>query len=118
MLSRVESIDGGVTVAYLAGRLNVGANLMFLEGDLKKIVEGGVKKMVVDLSGVEYVDSAGLGVLVGIAGILRTSGGELKAAALQQRVADVFQITRLTKVIDVHTDVAAAAKSFGDAGVS
>ncbi len=112
MLSKVETIEGGVTVAYLSGRLNVGSNLMFLEGDLKKLVEGGTKKMVVDMSGVDYVDSAGLGVLVGIAGILRTAGGEMKAAALQQRVADVFQITRLTKVIDVQPDVAAAAKSF------
>ncbi len=112
MLSKVETIEGDVTVAYLSGRLNVGSNLMFLEGDLKKLVEGGAKKMVVDMSAVDYVDSAGLGVLVGIAGVLRTAGGELKAAALQQRVADVFQITRLTKVIDVHQDVAGAAKTF------
>lgn len=113
MLSKVETTENGVTVAYLQGRLNVGTNLMFLEGDLKKLVENGARKMVVEMSGVDYVDSAGLGVLVGIAGILRTQDGELKAAALQQRVADVFQITRLTKVIEVHPDLAAATQSFG-----
>lgn len=112
MLSKIEKIAGDVTVAYLQGRLNVGSNLMFLENDLKKLVETGARKVVVDLSGVDYVDSAGLGVLVGIAGILRTQSGELKAAALQKRVADVFEITRLTKVIDTHPSVDSAAKSF------
>jgi anti-sigma B factor antagonist len=112
MLNKVETVEQDVTVAYLQGRLNVGSNLMFLEGDLKKLVENGARKVIVDMSGVDYVDSAGLGVLVGVAGILRTQGGELKAAGLQQRVADVFQMTRLTKVIEVHSDVSAAAKTF------
>lgn len=112
MLSKVERLAGGVAVAWLEGRLNVGGDLIVLEADLRKLVDSGVNKLVVDLSAVDHVDSAALGVLVGIAGALRANSGELKAAGLQRRVAEVFGITRLAKVIDIHPDVDSAARSF------
>jgi anti-sigma B factor antagonist len=112
VISKVETTPAGVTIAWLEGRLNVGSNLLFLEGDLKKIVEGGAKSVVLNLAGVNYVDSAGLGVLIGIAGMLRQAGGEAKIAALQPRVAEIFNIARLPKVVPVYADNDAALAAF------
>ena len=118
MISKVENTPAGVTIAWIEGRLNVGSNLVFLEGDLKKIVESGAKSVVLNLAGVNYVDSAGLGVLIGIAGMLRQSGGEAKIAALQPRVAEIFNIARLPKVVGVYNDNDAALAAFATPATS
>jgi len=75
-----------------------------------KLVSGGRKYLVVDLSGVEYMDSTGLGTLVGLHKRLREAGGQVLIAGAQPRVRKIFDITGLTQVFRMHEDVSAALK--------
>ena len=71
------------------------------------------KKLLLNLHGVEYIDSAGLGELVKTHTTLERQGGQLKIANLNQRAQDLLKATRLDKVFDVYEDEASAIQSFG-----
>lgn len=75
---------------------------------LKEALAGlseGPKTVIVDLSGTEYLDSTGLGVLVGGLKRKREQGGQLKLAGLKPRVKRVFDITRLSSVFEIYPNV-------------
>ena len=66
--------------------------------------------VVVDLSAVEFLDSSGVGALVGAAAALRDDGGSLRLACPQPRVQKVFRISRLAEVIPIYDNVDEASK--------
>jgi anti-sigma B factor antagonist len=72
-----------------------------------------VRIVIVDLSAVEFLDSSGVGALVGAAAALRDTGGSLRLACPPPQVQKVFRISRLAEVIPIYDDVAAAARSAG-----
>jgi anti-sigma B factor antagonist len=76
-------------------------------------VAAGRLKVVVDLAGVTYIDSAGIGVLIGRYLSLRRRGGDLKLANLTMRSHRVMTITHLLTVFDAHDSVEGAVRSFG-----
>lgn len=69
-------------------------------------------KLVLDLSGVEYLSSSALGKLVSLNGRLKTRGGQLRLCGLQPLVADVFNTCRLDRLLDIKRDTAEALGSF------
>lgn len=69
--------------------------------------------IVVDLSAVEFLDSSGVGALVGAAATLRAAGGSLRLACPPPRVQKVFRISRLAEVIPIYDDVDDAARAAG-----
>lgn len=72
-----------------------------------------VRIVVVDLSAVEFLDSSGVGALVGAAAALREAGGSLRLACPPPRVQKVFRISRLAEVIPIFDDVDEAARTAG-----
>lgn len=112
MLKSVETLESGVTVVAVEGRMTLGTNLMFLEGDLKKLVEGGTRKLVLNLEAVHTIDSAGLGVMIGMAGILRKAGGEIRLCGVPAKVKEVLEIVKVGHVLPSYPDLASAAASF------
>src|SRR5215468_3127758 len=81
------------------------------------LVEGGDRRVVVDLGRVEFLDSTGLGVLVGALKRLRSVDGELSLVCAQERLLKIFRITGLDRVFTLYDTVAAAtAQGDGDAG--
>ncbi|CAN5221533.1 hypothetical protein BH18ACT4_BH18ACT4_06720 [soil metagenome] len=72
------------------------------------LVADGYEHIVIDLEGVEFLDSTGLGVLVGALKRVRTHGGELSLVCTRPRVLKVFEITGLTRVFAIHGSVASA----------
>jgi anti-sigma B factor antagonist len=79
-----------------------------LREKLVELVSQGKTQIVVDLEGVEFLDSTGLGVLVGGLKRLRSHDGELTLVCTQNRILKVFEITGLTKVFAIHESVDAA----------
>ena len=79
-----------------------------LREKLVELVSQGKLKVVVDLEGVDFLDSTGLGVLVGGLKRLRSHEGDLYLVCTQQRILKVFEITGLTKVFEIHESVDAA----------
>ena len=103
---------GGITVVNLSGRLTLGDASANLRQSLKDLLDGGKKKIVLNLGEVGYIDSSGLGELVSSFTTVRNSGGELKLANLTQKVNDLLTVTKLYTVFEVHNDEQAAVNSF------
>jgi anti-sigma B factor antagonist len=102
---------GGITVVSCSGRIVFGEEA----ADLREVVKGllpASKHIVIDLKGVSYIDSGGLGTLVGLYTSARNAGGEIKLANLTQRVHDQLQITKLITVFDCYDSEQAALKAF------
>ena len=105
--SRMEGDNAAVV--SLAGEVDV-ANASQVREAALKLISGGATRLIVDLSDTEYMDSSGLGTLVGLLKRLKESGGEMAIASAQPRVKRLFDITGLTQVFRLCDDVAAALK--------
>ena len=96
-------------VLSLAGEVDV-ANTPQVRDTALQLVSAGVVRLVIDLSATEYMDSAGLGTLVGLHKRLIERGGALLLAGPKPRVKRLLDITGLDQILAVHGDVAAALK--------
>ncbi len=82
-----------------------------LKQDLVALAEQGTKHIVIDLSKVEYLDSTGLGVLIGGLKRLREAGGNMALVGPGMRIQRIFEITGLNKIFDIYaTEAEALAK--------
>ena len=102
----------GTAVLSLAGEVDVSNTARVREAALQ-LLSGGTKKLVVDLSATEYMDSAGLGMLVGLLKRLKESGGAMGIAGARPRVKDLFEVTGLSQIFALYGDVATALKEVG-----
>ena len=102
---------GGVTLVSCSGRIVFGEEAADLREVVKSLLQRE-KQIVVDLAGVSYIDSGGLGTLVGLYTSARNVGGEIKLANLTQRVHDQLQITKLITVFDCYDSEQAAVNAF------
>ncbi|HWF86692.1 MAG TPA: STAS domain-containing protein [Vicinamibacterales bacterium] len=91
--------------------LNAGGDIM-LKDKVRSLLEQGHKKLVLDLGGVSYVDSAGLGELVQAYATTKNKGGSLKLLGVTKRLKDLLTITKLVTVFDSYDTEAAALASF------
>ena len=85
-------------------------------GEVRQLVEGGARKVVIDLGGVTYIDSASIGCLMDIHRLLQERSGEVRIAALQPRVETMISMTGVHKIVGIHREEAAALASFGKVG--
>lgn len=110
--TQIKTIEPDITVLPIKGRLNLGTNLTFLEIEIKKLIDGGTRKLILDLSELTYIDSAGIGMLMNMWGQSNKAGGKLAIAGASGTVAESFTIVHLDRVISVYPDVSAAAAAF------
>ncbi|HEY1678693.1 MAG TPA: STAS domain-containing protein [Candidatus Sulfotelmatobacter sp.] len=103
---------GKVTVVDVKGRIVLGDEIGDLRKAIRNLVEDGKKKIILNLADVDYIDSSGVGELVGCYTTLRNAGGELKLLNLSQKVHDVLYVTKLYTVFDIKDDEFTAVKSF------
>lgn len=104
----VQQVEPDVTVASLTGQLNLGSRLMDFEHKIKQCIEEGSRKMVFDLRGLTFIDSAGVGMVATCAGIMSKAGGKLVVVSAGGKVNQMFELTRLNKVIGVYLDLPSA----------
>src|SRR4051812_2391074 len=102
----------GYSVLEVAGEIDVYTAPQLRER-LIALVEGGARQVIVDLGRVEFLDSTGLGVLVGALKRLRVVGGELLLVCAQERLLKIFRITGLDRVFQLFDSVESAT---GDDG--
>ena len=108
-----ERTENDITVFVLQGRIDTqGAGDMDLA--LQAAVSQGKHKMVLDMTEVRYISSAGLRTLADVHSKNREAGGDLKLAALTLRVMRVFQIIGFDKFFDIYDTVDAALAGFGN----
>lgn len=106
----------GVTIVSCNGRIVFGEESGALREDLKKLLTS-TRQLVLNLTGVTYIDSGGLGTLVGVYSSARASGADIKLTGLGQRLKDVLQVTKLVTVFEVYDSEQQAIAAFrrGDA---
>ena len=107
----------GWAVLSVQGEVDVYTAPQFRE-QLIELVDQGQRSILVDLEGVEFLDSTGLGVLVGGLKRLRSHDGDLLLVCTQSRILKVFEITGLTKVFSIFDSVDAAVGGGSDGGTA
>ena len=101
----------GVLVVDCSGRIVFGEESAHLRDTVKKLVSEN-NRVVLNLSGINYIDSGGLGTLVALYTSARNAGGSIKLANLTQRVGDLLQVTKLLTVFEVYDNEEKAIASF------
>jgi anti-sigma B factor antagonist len=108
-----EKMAGDVAVITVTGEitLNAGGDVL-LKDKVQSLLQQGTKKIVIDLGGVSYVDSAGLGQLVQVHATTKNQGGALRLANVAKRLKDLLVVTNLVTVFDSYNSEADAVASF------
>jgi anti-sigma B factor antagonist len=110
-LDIVESVREDVAILTLKGRLTLGESNLVREKVAEEAAAGRFK-IVVDLSGVDYIDSTGLGILVICFTSLKKQGGALKLVNPNKRNVELLLLTKLHTVFEVFNEVQDAVNSF------
>ena len=107
-----ERAVGDVTVLDLKGRITLGEGDELLKDKVNSLLNQGQRKLVLNLSDVPYIDSAGLGEIVRTYTTVSRQGGSLKLANLTKRITDLLSITKLLTVFETFESESDAIKSF------
>jgi anti-sigma B factor antagonist len=102
-----------VVVVELKGRITLGEATGKVRDAIRDLVAKGTKKFVLNLKGLEYMDSAGMGELIGVYTTVKNQGGDMKLVGATGRALNLLHVTRLTTLFELYDDEAAAARSFG-----
>ena len=110
-----QEIDADTHVIELGGEVDLYTAPEFKER-MVKVIDGGKKRVVVDLSKATFIDSTTLGVLVGGVKRLRPAGGSLALVCTDDNITKIFEITGLDRVFPIHSSREAALAAVHDAG--
>ncbi len=108
--TNTRQVEPDVTVMEITGGLNLGNTLISVEGAIQRLIQDGVRKLVLDLAGLSYIDSAVIGTIVMCAGQMGQFGGRLRVSGAQGAVARAFGIVRLKQVVPQDSDVKPLAR--------
>ena len=111
-LNMKERQAGDVTVLDMDGKITIGDGSVALRSAVKRLLEEGKKKVLLNLAGVGYIDSSGIGELVSSYTLINNANGQLKLLNLTQKLQDLLTITKLLTVFDVYDSEADALNSY------
>jgi anti-sigma B factor antagonist len=109
-----ERVVGDVIILDLKGKMTLGEGDELLREKVSSLVSQGQKKLIMNLDGVPYIDSAGLGEIVRTYTTVSRQGGKLKLLNLTKRIEDLLSITKLLTVFEVFEDESEALQSYAD----
>lgn len=101
----VRNVDG-VVVFDMNGRLSLGSSLLLLRENVKQALDGGTKRLVLNLGGITYIDSSGLGELITTHTSVQNRGGAMNLLNPGKRIKELLQMTRLQNVFQCFDDEA------------
>ncbi len=107
-----EHQAGDVTILDLDGKVTIGEGSVALRNAIRRLLGDGKNKILMNLGGVGYIDSSGIGELVSSFTAVNKEGGTLKLLNLTQKIQDLLAITKLLTVFDVYDDEASALSSY------
>ncbi len=112
-----ERVVSDVTILDLKGKMTLGEGDELLKDKINSLIHQGQKKLLLNLEGVPYIDSAGLGEIVRTYTTVSRQGGNLKLVNLTKRITDLLSITKLLTVFETFDSEPEALKSFQAAKV-
>ncbi len=106
-----DEIDNDVLIITADGGLNADTSEQFILS-IEKLVDAGLKKMIVDCDKLDYISSYGLGMLVRLHNRMKRHGGDVKIASVKGALPDVLKVTGLNKLFEIYPDVNRARLAF------
>ena len=110
----IRHMEPDITAVILDGKIALGQGSQYIEGLVRELLGKGKKKIILDISGVTYIDSAGLGMLTLSSSSVAAAGGKFAVAGAASLPAKLFQITKLDTIISLYPSVDAACRAFAD----
>ena len=107
-----ERQAGDVTILDMTGEVRIGEGSISLRDSIRNLADQGKKKVLLNLAGVKYMDSTGVGELIANYTTITRNGGQLKLLNLTDRIQNLLVITKLLTVFDAYENEAEALKSF------
>jgi anti-sigma B factor antagonist len=107
-----EKESDGVVILELSGKIMGGPDASLLNDKLHELIEANKTSVVADLSKVDWMNSSGLGILIGGLTTMRNNGGDLKLACVTERIQSLLMITKLMSVFETHDELQAAIASY------
>ena len=107
-----ERQAGDVTILDMTGEVRIGEGAVSLRDSIRNLADQGKKKVLLNLAGVKYMDSTGVGELIANYTTVTRQGGQLKLLSLTERIQNLLVITKLLTVFDSYDNEAEALKSF------
>jgi anti-sigma B factor antagonist len=107
-----ERIVDGVTILDLKGKMTLGEGDELLKDKINSLMNQGRGKILLNLEGVPYIDSAGLGEIVRTYTTVSRQGGTMKLVNLTKRITDLLAITKLLTVFETYDNESEALKSY------
>ncbi len=111
-LNMKERQAGDVTILDMDGKITIGEGSVALRSAIRRLLEEGKKKVLLNLAGVGYIDSSGIGELVSSYTAINKESGQLKLLNLTQKLQDLLTITKLLTVFDVYESESEALNGF------
>jgi anti-sigma B factor antagonist len=102
----------GVTLMSCSGAITLGESTSLFRNTLREILQNGARKLLLNLAEVTYIDSSGIGELVGAYTSAANVNAQIKLAKLPTKVYDLLQITKLVTVFEIFDDEAEAIRSY------
>ncbi|MGO9480593.1 MAG: STAS domain-containing protein [Candidatus Kryptoniota bacterium] len=110
MKLRQKELSSGVVLIEVEGNIMGGPDAMSLNDEVHKLVNGGTRKIVLDMKSVEHINSSGLGILIASLNAVHQVNGELRIANTGSRVLDLLRITKLDRIFESYKSVDEAVK--------
>src|SRR5437762_3216266 len=107
-----ERQAGDVTILDLSGEVRIGEGSITLRDTIRNLADQGKKKLLLNLRGVKYIDSSGIGELIANYTTVSRQGGQLKLLNLTDKIQSLLVITKLLTVFDTYDNEAEALNSF------
>ena len=107
-----ERQAGDVTILDLTGEVRIGDSSVALRNSVRNLADQGKTKLLLNLAGVKYIDSSGIGELIANYTTVSRQGGQLKLLNLTDKIQNLLVITKLLTVFDSYDNEAEALKSF------
>jgi anti-sigma B factor antagonist len=107
-----KDIAPDIVLLEMAGRIAMGSDSQRIEWALADLLKENHKKVIFDLTGVTFLDSSGIGILMMCHAKLKKAGGSLHIAGAQGMVLDTLYLTSVDKIVSLYPTAAAAAEAF------
>ena len=107
-----REVEPDIRVVEFAGQLSLGNRLLDIESSIKDTVLKDCRKLVLDVTQLTYIDSAGIGMLALCAGTVQRSGGRVHLALVDGKVKNMITLVRLDQIVALYPDAASACAAF------
>lgn len=107
-----EKMEGDIAVLTVSGNMMGGPDSSVLHDKVKSLISDGLKKVVVDIKGVKWMNSSGLGVLMACMSSLQQAGGSMKLSSVTEKVQSILMITKLIELFETYENAERAVAKF------